>query len=159
MTTAAVSAPTFAHIGRSSRAVWAGRVVSAIPSLFLLVDALGKVIGIEPAVETERPASSPGAASEATSPSASPALVVEGVTKRFIVGRKKRPVVAIANVSVGSKGIGSHASASMRAAGIGGCRRSSRNSSSAGRFPNASMVTHALSFQTRPQMALSAASW
>ena len=29
-----------------------------------------------------------------------PALVVEGVTKRFIVGRKKRPVVAIANVSL-----------------------------------------------------------
>lgn len=29
-----------------------------------------------------------------------PALVVEGVTKRFIVGRKKRPVVAIGNVSL-----------------------------------------------------------
>jgi ABC-2 type transport system ATP-binding protein len=29
-----------------------------------------------------------------------PALAVEGVTKRFIVGRKKRPVVAIANVSL-----------------------------------------------------------
>jgi ABC-2 type transport system ATP-binding protein len=29
-----------------------------------------------------------------------PALVVEGVTKRFIVGRKKRPVTAIGNVSL-----------------------------------------------------------
>ena len=29
-----------------------------------------------------------------------PALVVEGVTKRFVVGRKKRPVTAIANVSL-----------------------------------------------------------
>ena len=29
-----------------------------------------------------------------------PALVVEGVTKRFVVGRKKRPVIAIANVSL-----------------------------------------------------------
>ncbi|MBI3751700.1 MAG: ABC transporter ATP-binding protein, partial [Chloroflexi bacterium] len=29
-----------------------------------------------------------------------PALVVEGVTKRFVVGRRKRPVVAIANVSL-----------------------------------------------------------
>ncbi|HEY2888326.1 MAG TPA: ABC transporter ATP-binding protein [Candidatus Limnocylindrales bacterium] len=29
-----------------------------------------------------------------------PALVVEGVTKRFVVGRRKRPVTAIANVSL-----------------------------------------------------------
>ena len=29
-----------------------------------------------------------------------PALLVEGVTKRFVVGRKKRPVVAIADVSL-----------------------------------------------------------
>jgi ABC-2 type transport system ATP-binding protein len=29
-----------------------------------------------------------------------PALLVEGVTKRFVVGRKKRPVTAIANVSL-----------------------------------------------------------
>ena len=31
---------------------------------------------------------------------ASPALLVEGVTKRFVVGRKKRPVTAISNVSL-----------------------------------------------------------
>ncbi len=31
---------------------------------------------------------------------ATPALLVEGVTKRFVVGRKKRPVIAIADVSL-----------------------------------------------------------
>jgi ABC-2 type transport system ATP-binding protein len=31
---------------------------------------------------------------------ATPALLVEGVTKRFVVGRKKRPVTAISNVSL-----------------------------------------------------------
>jgi ABC-type glutathione transport system ATPase component len=29
-----------------------------------------------------------------------PALLVEGVTKRFVVGRKRKPVTAIANVSL-----------------------------------------------------------
>ena len=33
-------------------------------------------------------------------PIASPALLVEGVTKRFVVGRKRKPVVAIDGVSL-----------------------------------------------------------
>ncbi|HYL40377.1 MAG TPA: hypothetical protein VET90_03620, partial [Candidatus Binatus sp.] len=36
----------------------------------------------------------------ATADVALPALLVEGVTKRFVVGRRKRPVVAIADVSL-----------------------------------------------------------
>src|SRR5688572_27664340 len=31
---------------------------------------------------------------------ATPALLIEGVTKRFVVGRKKKPVVAVSNVSM-----------------------------------------------------------
>ena len=45
----------------------------------------------------------PESATDATGPSietAVPALLVEGVTKRFVVGRKKRPVTAIADVSL-----------------------------------------------------------
>ena len=40
--------------------------------------------------------------SELTVPatSAVPALLMEGVTKRFVVGRKKKPVLAISNVSL-----------------------------------------------------------
>jgi len=36
----------------------------------------------------------------ATIDTAVPALLVEGVTKRFVVGRKRKPVVAISNVSL-----------------------------------------------------------
>jgi ABC-2 type transport system ATP-binding protein len=45
----------------------------------------------------------PGPVADATGQAASaaiPALLVEGVTKRFVVGRKKRPVTAIADVSL-----------------------------------------------------------
>jgi ABC-2 type transport system ATP-binding protein len=45
----------------------------------------------------------PGSVADATGPAlaaAVPALLVEGVTKRFVVGRKKRPVTAIADVSL-----------------------------------------------------------
>ncbi|HEY8438690.1 MAG TPA: ABC transporter ATP-binding protein [Candidatus Limnocylindrales bacterium] len=40
-----------------------------------------------------------GGAARAIDPAA-PALLVEGVTKRFLVGRKRKPVVAISNVSL-----------------------------------------------------------
>jgi len=40
-----------------------------------------------------------GEATRAIDPTA-PALLVEGVTKRFVVGRKRKPVVAISNVSL-----------------------------------------------------------
>jgi ABC-2 type transport system ATP-binding protein len=40
-----------------------------------------------------------GGATRAIDPAA-PALLVEGVTKRFLVGRKRKPVVAISNVSL-----------------------------------------------------------
>jgi ABC-2 type transport system ATP-binding protein len=40
------------------------------------------------------------AASAATADRAVPALLVEGVSKRFVVGRKRKPVTAIANVSL-----------------------------------------------------------
>src|SRR6185369_4211535 len=39
-------------------------------------------------------------ATAAAAPSGAPALLVERVTKRFKVGRKKRPVTAIADVSL-----------------------------------------------------------
>jgi ABC-2 type transport system ATP-binding protein len=58
----------------------------------------------QPKTNDGRPASSrfePDAgAPKATFPAASPALLVEGVTKRFQVGRKRPPVVAIADVSL-----------------------------------------------------------
>src|SRR5436853_6895386 len=42
----------------------------------------------------------PGAGRAETIDAAVPALLVEGVTKRFVVGRKREPVVAISNVSL-----------------------------------------------------------
>ena len=46
------------------------------------------------------PAATRGAGKAAAIDTAVPALLVEGVTKRFVVGRKRKPVVAISNVSL-----------------------------------------------------------
>ncbi|MDQ6793967.1 MAG: ABC transporter ATP-binding protein [Chloroflexota bacterium] len=52
--------------------------------------------------EAETPASQPADAAEATQAvePAQAALLIEGVTKRFTVGRKRKPVTAISNVSL-----------------------------------------------------------
>ena len=47
-----------------------------------------------------RPNARRGAGKAAAIDTAVPALLVEGVTKRFVVGRKRKPVVAISNVSL-----------------------------------------------------------
>jgi ABC-2 type transport system ATP-binding protein len=47
-----------------------------------------------------RPNALRGAGKAAAIDTAVPALLVEGVTKRFVVGRKRKPVVAISNVSL-----------------------------------------------------------
>ena len=47
-----------------------------------------------------RPNTLRGAGKAAAIDTAVPALLVEGVTKRFVVGRKRKPVVAISNVSL-----------------------------------------------------------
>ena len=47
-----------------------------------------------------RPNALRGAGNAAAIDTAVPALLVEGVTKRFVVGRKRTPVVAISNVSL-----------------------------------------------------------
>ncbi|HEX5241104.1 MAG TPA: ABC transporter ATP-binding protein [Candidatus Limnocylindrales bacterium] len=52
------------------------------------------------AAEAELPTNPVAAASGRSIEAAVPALLVEGVTKRFVVGRRKRPVTAIANVSL-----------------------------------------------------------
>ena len=38
--------------------------------------------------------------SNAVRPAGPPALLIEGVSKRFVVGRKKKPVIAISDVSM-----------------------------------------------------------
>ncbi len=55
---------------------------------------------VEAVLDGRAPATTTVAAEAPTMAIAMPALLVEGVTKRFVVGRRKRPVTAIADVSL-----------------------------------------------------------
>jgi ABC-2 type transport system ATP-binding protein len=69
------------------------------------IDRQPKTIGSrrEPAtavLEAPRPEAAPPVEARPAPVTATPALLIEGVTKRFTVGRKRKPVTAISNVSL-----------------------------------------------------------